>query len=230
MHRESIFPAGFVKAEESMTSSRFVHGLRLVRWLAVGLILLVSGWMAYQSFAGQDRAQKMQRAAIDGDFTLVDQNGKTVTWDMLRGRPALIYFGYAYCPDICPTALSVMGAAFEMLGKDADQIQPIFITIDPVRDTPAVLAQYVRSNGFPKNLMGLSGTPAQIEQAARNWTVIYRKSEEEREPDAYLMDHSSILYLMDADGYFVTGFTHTDTPNVLAECLKNHLAGKPCRR
>lgn len=203
--------------------------LKIIRWSAVVLILVLSIWVAI-STAQKQQVEATGRADIGGQFELVDQDGKTVTEANFLGRPMLIYFGYAYCPDVCPTALQVMGAAMEMIGSDADKIQPVFITIDPKRDTPELLAQYVASNGFPKKLTGLTGTPQQTQAAAKVWRGIYQRSSETRGEDDYLMDHSSIIYLMAADGEFVSAFSHADSPQIVAKCLTDHLAGKICRR
>jgi len=112
------------------------------------------------------------RASIGGDFTLINQDGVTVTQDDFRGKAMLIYFGYAYCPDVCPTALQVMGSAMQSIGDKANNFQSVLITIDPDRDTPELLAQYVSSNGFPDGLIGLTGTKEQIATAAKAFSVV----------------------------------------------------------
>ncbi len=159
------------------------------------------------------------KAAIGGAFSLVDHNGRAVTQADYLGKPQLIYFGWAYCPDVCPTALQQMGAALERAGKAATHYQPIFITLDAERDTPEKLALYVTANGFPKGLIGLSGTPEQVEHAKTVFSVYGQKVEDPSSAARYSYDHSSIIYLMDAQGEFVDAFTHSDTPGEIAKRL-----------
>jgi protein SCO1/2 len=142
--------------------------------------------------------------AIGGPFTLVDQTGKTVTEADFRGKWMLIYFGYTYCPDVCPTSLTTMVDALDQLGDKGKNVVPVFITVDPERDTPKQLADYVAA--FSPRLVGLTGTPEQIAAAARAYRVYYAKAKEGGST-AYLMDHSSIVYLVDPDGKFRQHFS-----------------------
>ena len=158
-------------------------------------------------------------AAIGGAYTLVDHTGKTVTDADFRGRPQLIYFGYAYCPDVCPTALQQLGLALEMAGRAAKYYQPIFITIDYERDTPEKLAQYVTAEGFPKELIALTGSAEQIEHAKKIFKVYGKKIANEDSPDDFTYDHTSIVYLMDKDGKFIDVFTHNTTAQEIANRL-----------
>jgi protein SCO1/2 len=162
--------------------------------------------------------------AIGGPFSLVDETGETVTDRDLRGRPFVVYFGFTFCPDVCPLALTKLGLALDMLGPDADRFQTIFITIDPERDTPEQLALYVRSHGFPKNLIGLTGSPEQIRAVADAYRVYYKKIQSQQTTAPYLMEHTSVLYLMGADGRFADVFTHAATPEEIAEGLRRLLA------
>jgi len=159
------------------------------------------------------------KAAIGGSYTLVDHTGKTVTDVDFHGKAQLIYFGYAYCPDVCPTALQQMGAALALAGSAADHYQPLFITIDSERDTPEMLAQYVTNNGFPDDLVGLTGTPEQLKLAMKVFKVIGQKVEDTNSAAGYTYDHSSIIYMMDENGEFVDVFTHTTTPRQMADRL-----------
>lgn len=160
-------------------------------------------------------------ANIGGPFTLVDHNGETVTEADFRGKAMLIYFGYTYCPDVCPFSLQAMAAAMDQLSaEERAQIQPVLITVDPERDTVEQLAQYVQSPAFPDGLVGLTGTEDQIAEVASAYRVVYRRA---GEGDDYLMDHSSILYLMDAEGEFVDVFTHGTAPRAMAERLQDFL-------
>ncbi|MCF6220049.1 MAG: SCO family protein [Robiginitomaculum sp.] len=159
------------------------------------------------------------KAAIGGAYNLVDHTGKPVTDIDFHGKAQLIYFGFAYCPDICPTALQQMGAALALSGKAADYYQPIFITIDSERDTPKMLAQYVTNNGFPDNLIGLTGNPEQLKHVMKVFKVIGQKVEDPKSASGYTYDHSSIIYMMDKNGMFVDVFTHTTTPQQIADRL-----------
>lgn len=160
-------------------------------------------------------------ANIGGPFSLVDHTGRPVTDADFRGKAMLIYFGYTYCPDICPFSLQVMAAALDRLEPETRaRIQPLLITVDPERDTVEQLAQYVDSPAFPDNLIGLTGTEAQIAEAASAYRVVYRRA---GEGDDYLMDHSSIVYLMGTDGAFVDVFTHGTDPAAMAARLQDFL-------
>lgn len=157
---------------------------------------------------------------IGGSFTLVDGTGATRTDEDFRGRLMLVYFGFTYCPDVCPTELQAMGQAVDLLGDKANSVQPIFITIDPERDTPQMVGQYVES--FHPRMVGLTGTPEQVAAAAKAYRVYYRKAEVEGSSD-YLMDHSSIVYLMGRDGKFLTHFSHGTSPQDMAKGISKHL-------
>ena len=160
-------------------------------------------------------------ANIGGPFTLVDHTGETVTEADFRGRAMLVYFGYTYCPDICPFSLQAMAAALDRLSAEQRaRIQPVLITVDPERDTVEQLSQYVQSPAFPDNLVGLTGTEDQIADVTSAYRVVYRRA---GEGDDYLMDHSSIIYLMDAEGEFVDVFTHGTDPQAMAERLQDFL-------
>jgi cytochrome oxidase Cu insertion factor (SCO1/SenC/PrrC family) len=159
-------------------------------------------------------------AQVGGPFTLVDQDGKTRTDRDFAGRLMLTYFGYSFCPDVCPTALQVMSTALQTMGDDAKQVQPIFITVDPARDTPKQLKDYV-SHFFP-GTVGLTGSEEQISNTAKAYRVYYRKAEDGSTAE-YLMDHSSIVFLMGRDGAYLTHFTHQTTPAKMAEAIRKYL-------
>ena len=142
-----------------------------------------------------------QAAAIGGPFTLQDGTGKPVTDRSFRGKYMLVYFGYTFCPDVCPTTLNDVAQALDKLGPKADQVQPVFITVDPARDTSSVVRQYAAA--FSPRLAGLTGTADQIATVAREYRVYYAPHKTGPNPGDYTMDHSSILYLMDPKGEFV---------------------------
>lgn len=145
------------------------------------------------------------KALIGGPFNLVDHTGKRVTEKDFRGRYTLVFFGYTYCPDVCPAELQVMSAAIEKLGAKAEKVTPIFITVDPARDTVDQMKSYVAN--FHPRLVGLTGTPEEIRAAAKAYRVYYAKAKGESATD-YLMDHSSIVYLMGPDGAYVAHFAY----------------------
>lgn len=148
---------------------------------------------------------------IGGPFELVNQDGQTVTEASFLGRPQLIYFGFSYCPDVCPMALQQMGAAQAKADPKGEYFQPIFISVDPERDTPESLKLYVTANGFPKNLTGLTGTNEQVEAAKDVFRIYAQKVEDPSNADSYTVDHASLIYLMNAEGKFVDVFTHNST-------------------
>lgn len=155
-------------------------------------------------------------ALIGGPFSLVDQNGRRVSEKDFRGKYMLVFFGYTYCPDVCPTELQVMTEALAQMGAKGEEVQPVFISIDPGRDTPEAVKAYVEN--FSPRLIGLTGSAAEIAVAARAFRVYYKKAENGA-ADAYLMDHSSILYLMDRSGRFARHFTYTTDAKAMSETL-----------
>ena len=185
--------------------------------LALIAALLVAGTAYY--IASQPRGPiSIGTALVGGPFSLTDQTGRKVTDKDFRGHYMLVFFGYTYCPDICPTELQVMSAALDNLGAKADAIQPIFITFDPQRDTPEVLKQYITN--FHPRLVGLTGTPEEIAVAAKAYRVFYNRLENTSGPDTYLMDHSTITYLMDKQGKFLKHFSYSTDAAALAQDLE----------
>jgi protein SCO1/2 len=161
------------------------------------------------------------QATVGGPFSLVDHNGKRVSDADYRGRFMLVFFGFTFCPDVCPTALQVSSAALEKLGAKAERIAPLFVTVDPERDTPEQLKGYVSS--FHPRLVGLTGTQAEINAVARAYRVYFKRVKDERSAAGYTMDHTSIIYLMGPDGRFVSHFTHTTSVDAMVKALARHL-------
>ncbi len=159
---------------------------------------------------------------IGGRFLLTDHNGNMVTEDDMKGKYQLIYFGYTYCPDVCPTSLSVMMTALKKFDPEAKRIQPYFITVDPQRDTQKVMADYV--NYFGKNLIGLRGTEAMTRRLIKEFNVTVEKVvDDPAHPEKYLIDHTASLYLMAPDGRFITKFAHGITPGQLVKKLEEYM-------
>lgn len=198
---------------------------RSILVLAAILLLLAAGVGGYALVSTQlHRQQGSGVALVGGPFSLTNQNGQRVTEKDFLGKYMLVFFGYTYCPDVCPTELQVMTAALDQMGPDADRIQPIFVSIDPERDTPSVLKSYVEN--FGPRLVGLTGTPEDVAGIAKAYRVYYAKAGNASGND-YLMDHSSIIYLMGPDGRFVKHMPFTTDATKLAQELKEALAASP---
>ena len=156
---------------------------------------------------------------IGGPISLVNDKGEAVTEDNFKGRPALIYFGFTYCPDVCPMTLVSVARAYKMLPEGMEPPQTLLISVDPERDTPETLAQYVTTAAFPENLVGLTGTKEQVRAAADSFIADYSRIDDDSSSAGYTMDHTSLLYLMDEDWKLKTFFTHEDTSETIAACL-----------
>ena len=161
-------------------------------------------------------------ALVGGPFTLTDQHGVEVTEQDFAGRHMLIYFGYTYCPDFCPMSLSNMTQALDLLApEEAEQVVPIFITVDPERDTVEQLAEYAPL--FHPRLVALTGSPEATKAAAQAYRVYFAKAGD-KVSDAYLMDHSTFIYLMGPDGRYVRHFAHNATPEEMAAEIEAAIA------
>ncbi|NIY74915.1 SCO family protein [Thalassospira sp. HF15] len=185
----------------------------------LGIALVLGIGLTYRLMMMGTETNSSGAASIGGPFELVNQDGETVTQDDFKGKYMLAYFGYTFCPDVCPTELQVMGTAMDMMPKDvADDITPVFFTVDPERDTVEAVAEYVPY--FHDRMVGLTGTVEQTTAAAKAYRVYYAKSIPEGQPedtDTYLMDHSSFVYLMDRDGQFVRHFNYGTSPEDMAK-------------
>jgi cytochrome oxidase Cu insertion factor (SCO1/SenC/PrrC family) len=186
--------------------------------LAIVALLVIGGggllWLA--------SAPVEEQAPIGGPFQLTASDGRNVTDRDFRGKYLLIYFGYTICPDVCPTTLQSVAQALDTLGGKADRLQPVLVTVDPARDTPAVLAQYVAA--FSPRLLGLSGTPQQIAQIEQEYHIYAAPRRTGPKPDDYTVDHSSALYLMGPDGSFVAKLPADAPPAELAAALAKRLS------
>ena len=162
-------------------------------------------------------------ADIGGAFDLINQDGVAVSEASALGKPQLIYFGFSYCPDICPTALQKMGAVQARIDPSGNKLNYIFISVDPERDTPESLKLYITANGFPKGLMGYTGTLDQIEAVKSAYKVYSQKVPTPDSAADYTVDHSDIMYLMNKDGTFVEFFFGKSTVPEMAERVRTHL-------
>jgi protein SCO1/2 len=191
----------------------------MVVTMAVAAVAVVVSWYVVKS-GPRDAVVESDASsmAIGGPFSLVDQNGNPVTDQTYAGSYRLIYFGYTFCPDACPTELQVMAEAVAAMGPDGQKVQPIFVTIDPARDTPQQLANYVPL--FDKRLVGLTGTPQQIAEVARAYRVYYAKADNSQ---TYAMNHSSFVYLMDPKDKFLTVFSSDTGSDKMAASIKDYM-------
>jgi protein SCO1/2 len=176
---------------------------------ALVLVLLAAAGLAACDAKAPQPAASSGAAAVGGPFTLIDQDGKTVTEKVLLGKWSVIYFGYTYCPDVCPTGLQVLAQGLDRMGRKGEAVQTFLISVDPERDTPAQMKTYVESPAFPKNLVGLTGSPEAVAAAAKAYKFYYKKT---GEGPGYLVDHMSIMYVMDPNGQLARPLTHGLTP------------------
>lgn len=201
---------------------------RILR-IAVASVLALAvsagiAWWQVQNAASTVGSATKSAVPIGGAFTMTDHTGKTVTDADFRGKYLLVYFGYTYCPDVCPTELGAMAKALDLLGQQSVKVQPLFITVDPERDTVAHLKDYVGL--FHPDLVGLTGTPEQVRDTARAYRVYYAKApQKDAKPDEYLMDHSSFIYLMAPDGGFAGVYPAGTTADRIAQDLGTRIAG-----
>jgi len=192
---------------------------RLFIPIAAFVVVLLAGvgaWFAMSHSASE------AFGGVGGPFTLEDGNGHAVTDRDFRGRYLLVYFGYTFCPDVCPTTLNAVAGAFDKLGPQADKLQGLFITVDPHRDTPAVVRDYAA--GFSPHILGLTGTSEQIETVAREYRVYYAPQRTATSGESYTVDHSSILYLMGPDGKFIVPIRTDQTGEAMAAEIAKHLS------
>lgn len=161
------------------------------------------------------------KALIGGPFALVDQTGKVVTDRDFRGKYMLVFFGFTHCPDICPAELQVMAASLDELGAKADEVVPVFITLDPERDTQEAMAAYVKN--FGQRFVGLTGSPEAIAEAAKAYRITYSKFQEDKTKSDYSIDHSALVYLMGKDGEYITHFAYGTPAAKMTETLRRYI-------
>ena len=200
--------------EKPAGSPRFV----LLAVTLAGVLVLVAGVAIGFTFrqAPRGAAGTVLATAIGGPFRLVDQNEKPVTDADLKGKWQLVFFGYTHCPDACPTALNEIALALDRLGPKGKSVRVVLITVDPERDTSAIMKSYLES--FDAPVIGLTGTSAEIAQAAKNYRVYYAKHP--RADGGYDMDHSAVIYVMDPQGRFTATFTPETTAEDMATRLQ----------
>jgi protein SCO1/2 len=197
-----------------MTSLRTI---RYAIWAAIVIALAVIAGTFYWQQAG---GAKLAGPLIGGPFTLTDQHGATVTEAALKGHPSALFFGYTYCPDVCPTTLLDMSNYLKQLGPDGDKLKVYFVTVDPERDTEAQMANYLSL--FDPRITGLTGSPPAVEQMLKAYRIYWKKI-----PDGsggYSMDHSASVYLLDRNGDLTSTLDYQEKPDVALAKLKKLIA------
>lgn len=190
--------------------------------LSVLAIALAIAGAAFYFASGRSGPMGSGVALVGGPFSLTDHTGRRVTEKDFLGKYMLVFFGFTYCPDVCPTELQVMSAAIDELGAEGNTIQPVFVSIDPERDTPDVVKLYVEN--FHPRLVGLTGSPEDIAAIARAYRVYYKKAPGVEADGSYEMDHSTTMYLMGPDGSFRKHFNYTTDAKGLAQALREAIS------
>lgn len=205
-----------------------MSGLKLFRyvaWAAVAVLAVVSGALVYKQTVGNDNSGALIEplAAIGGPFELVNGSGETVTDKTFAGKPTVLFFGFTYCPDVCPTTLSELQGWMEGLGEDANKLNYAFVTVDPERDTPDVMRDYVWA--FDKRITPLTGSREQIDAMIKTYRVYAKKVP--LDDGDYTMDHSAAVYLMNADNKFVGTIAYGEAEETALQKLQKLIASSP---
>lgn len=187
--------------------------LMIAAALALITVLVVNG----REQAAVTESVATGQPMVGGDFQLIDQDGRPVDQTLLDGKWSLVFFGFTYCPDFCPTTLATLKATQDRLGDRAKDLQIVFISIDPERDTPKLLKDYLSSDGFPAGVIGLTGTPEQVAAAAKVYRAYFQKV---GEGEGYTMNHSLTVYLMGPDGKFRSALAHDLGPDRSAALIR----------
>lgn len=172
----------------------------MVLWVLAGIAALAFAGFQLSTNGKEEQASDSQGPAFRAAFELTDQQGMVRTEEDFAGRWMLVFFGFTHCPDVCPTTLAEVAAVMDGLGNEANRVQPIFISIDPERDTPAALAEYLSL--FDTEIIGLTGTPEQVAATSETFPIFYKRIETAAAPDGYTMSHTSHLFLFDAQAGF----------------------------
>jgi protein SCO1 len=191
-------------------------------WIGAGAVVVAALAVLALVWRSMGEGAAVAPSAIGGPFQLVDQTGAAVDQRVLLGKWSAVFFGYTYCPDVCPTTLAALGQTVGDLGQDAGRFQVVFITVDPARDTPAALKSYLASPTFPPAVRGLTGTPAQIAAVARAYHVYYQKVPQ---GGSYSMDHTAVVYLMNPKGQFVQPLDVSVAPTEISRQIRAALSG-----
>lgn len=207
------------------------RNIRIVLWVLVGIaIISVGGVEIWHRFILETpiaenyqppTAKKAAQAAISMDFELIDHEGKVVTHEDFRGSWLLVFFGFTNCPYVCPTALNEVSSIMDGLGEYGIRLRPLFITVDPERDTPEAMAEY--DSAFHPSIVGLTGSPEQVKKTAQGFRVYFSEVAEKDTPDGYMMNHSAYKYLINPNGEFESVFSHKENADKITDVLRNRL-------
>jgi len=202
--------------------------LRPASLALAGALLLGVASLGYAQTTAQSKAESTRlmselmsgKGQVGGPFTLLDHTGKKRSLAEFKGKVVLIYFGYMFCPDICPTDLSNLASLLKRLGKDSDQVQTIFITLDPARDTPELIGKYVQH--FDKRILGLRGTEQQTKQVATQYKTFYEKVS--LKGNQYVIDHTAFTYIVNRAGKYLAFFPPGTSPERMEVMVREALA------
>ena len=190
--------------------------------LIIGMIVAVAVIPGAIDFLSQrPKTWTTGKADIGGSFTMIDHNGREVTDKTFRGDYLLVFFGFTYCPDVCPAALQTVTAAMKRLGPKTQRLQPIFVSVDPDRDKPAVLKEYL--SHFDNKIVGLTGTDAQVADMVKTYRAYAKKAPTGEEANDYTMNHSAFIYFMDDEGSFITHFSPVTSFEKMAERIAKEI-------
>ena len=198
--------------------------IRIGLWTLVAVVIVVGAGLEllhHHAPQAPPTAKEAARAAITTDFELIDHTGKIAADEDYRGKWLLVFFGFTNCPDVCPTTLNEVSQIMDALGEDGDKIQPLFVTVDPERDTPEAMAEYVAA--FHPRIVGLTGTSEQVKRAAQSFKAYFAKVTQEGAPDGYTMEHSAYMYLMNPDGEFEAVFRYEDSVDEITNGIRKYL-------
>lgn len=196
--------------------------VRVVLWAAVVVMAGVLGWLTYQVTQSKEQ---IAEAPFGVPFQLVDQNGQPITEQALRGKPTALFFGFTHCPEVCPTTLFELDGWMKTVDPDAKGLQAYFMTVDPERDTPEILGQYI--SNVTDRVTGIAGDPAKIAEVVKGFRVYAKKIPlDEAQPDGdYTMDHTASVFLLDADGRFKGTIAYGENPDTAIKKLENLMKG-----
>ncbi|MCZ4092163.1 SCO family protein [Sinorhizobium psoraleae] len=199
-----------------------MKSIRIALWAAILVMVAILGWLTY------DMTQSKQQASsgpFGVPFTLVAQDGKPITEKAFTGKPTALFFGFTHCPEVCPTTLFEMNGWLEKVDPDGSKLQAYFITVDPERDTPELLGQYV--SNVSKRVTGISGPPEKVLEMVKGYRVYYKKVPiDEKNPDGdYTMDHTASVFLLDANGHFSGTIAYGENPETAVQKLENLTKG-----
>jgi len=221
-------PSALMPTRKAFLKEILMSGIKLIRyvaWAAVAVLAVASGVLVYKQTAGNSNSGALIEplAAIGGPFELVDGSGETVTDKTFAGKPTVLFFGFTFCPDVCPTTLAELQGWMAELGPDADKLNYAFVTVDPERDTPEVMRDYVWA--FDKRIVPLSGSREQIDAMLKAYRVYAKKVP--LDDGDYTMDHSAAIYLMDADNKFVGTIAYQEDEETALGKLRKLIANGP---